>query len=139
MGLITKTTSQTVGETQISNRILAGTTIEGNIVSSGDFRIDGNVKGAIQLKGKLVIGEKGNIEGDVECSNATVAGYIKGKLQISELLQLQASARVEGDIITTRLSVEPGAEFTGSCKMGVVREMKKDNQSSSSERKRSAS
>lgn len=120
----------------ISNRILNGTEIQGDIKSSGDFRVDGVIKGTIELKGKLVVGEKAVVEGDVMCSNANIAGRVKGKVMVSELLSLQATCKVEGDIQTARLSVEPGAEFTGSCNMGVVRDMK--NESEEGKERRSA-
>ncbi len=115
---------------QASNRVLAGTSIEGEIHSEGDMRIDGRLKGNINISGKLVIGENGKVEGDVRCTNANVSGTLEGKVQVVELLSLAASARVMGDVITGKLSVEPGAEFTGSCSMGsVVREMSNnDNQ-----------
>ena len=120
----------------ISNRILNGTEIQGDIKASGDFRVDGVIKGTIELKGKLVVGEKAVVEGDVICSNANIAGRVKGKVMVSELLSLQATCKVEGDIQTARLSVEPGAEFTGSCNMGVVRDMK--NESEEGKERRSA-
>ena len=113
-----------------------GTEIQGDIKSSGDFRVDGVIKGTIELKGKLVVGEKAVVEGDVICSNANIAGRVKGKVMVSELLSLQATCKVEGDIQTARLSVEPGAEFTGSCNMGVVRDMK--NESEEGKERRSA-
>lgn len=113
---------------QASNRVLAGTSIEGDIHSDGDMRIDGHLKGQIEISGKLVIGEKGKVEGEVRCANATVSGRLEGKVQVSDLLALAASARVKGDVITEKLSVEPGAEFTGSCSMGsVIREMNNDD------------
>lgn len=127
-------------QAQASNRILLGTEIEGDLRSNGDFRIDGVVKGNITIAGKLVIGEKGKVEGEVVCSNATIAGLLKGKAQIKELLTLAQSGVVKGDIITTRLSVEPGAELTGTCSMGsVVREMKQQEQNKVEERPTSSS
>jgi cytoskeletal protein CcmA (bactofilin family) len=33
-------------------------------------------------------------------------------------LVLKASAKIFGDIITSRISIEPGAIFTGTCNMG---------------------
>ncbi len=114
---------------QASNRILAGTSIEGELRTDGDMRIDGHVKGQINIKGKLVVGEKGSVEGEVVCAYATIAGTIKAKVEVSELLTLQASAKLNGDVLTNKLSVEPGAEFTGSCSMGaVVREMTKQDE-----------
>ncbi len=109
---------------QASNRVLAGTSIEGEVHSEGDMRIDGRLKGNINISGKLVIGENGKVEGEVRCTNANVSGTLEGKVQVVELLSLAASAKVKGDVITGKLAVEPGAEFTGSCSMGsVVREI----------------
>lgn len=115
---------------QTSNRILGGTSIEGNVKSDGDFRVDGRMKGSISISGKLVIGEKGNVEGEVECGSANISGRFEGTLKVEELLSLEANAQVKGDIFTSRLSVVPGADFSGSCSMGaVVRQMEKDEQS----------
>ncbi len=112
-------------QAQASNRILIGTEITGDIISSGDLRIDGKLNGSVKMEGKLVIGEKGEVDGDINCTNATVAGTLKGRINVKELTALLKSAHVEGDLITGKLSVEPGAEFTGTCSMGaVVRKMK---------------
>ena len=112
---------------QTSNRILGGTSIEGSVKSDGDFRVDGKMKGDIAITGKLVVGEKGSVEGEVECGSANISGRFEGTLKVEELLSLEASAQVKGDIYTIRLSVVPGADFSGSCSMGaVVRQMEKD-------------
>jgi cytoskeletal protein CcmA (bactofilin family) len=114
-------------QAQASNRILIGTEIVGDIKTNGDLRIDGSVKGTIQTSGKLVVGEKGSVEGEVKCLNATVSGTIKGTILVEELLILHTTAKVKGDVQTGKLSVEPGAEFTGKCSMGaVVRELNED-------------
>lgn len=113
---------------QASNRILAGTSLEGELHSKGDVRIDGKVKGTIRVSGKLVVGEGGYVEGDIKCAFANISGQMKGNVEVSELLSLQATARVHGDIITNKLSIEPGAEFSGSCSMGsVLREIRKED------------
>ena len=102
------------------NIVGATTTLRGEIVSEGDFRIDGKLIGQIQTKGKVVVGQGGLIEGEVICTNAEVLGDIKGKLEVSELLSLHKSAKVHADIIVNKLAIEPGAEFSGQCSMGPV-------------------
>ncbi len=99
------------------NLVGTGTTIKGEISSKGDIRVDGKVIGQIRSEGKVVIGSTGVIEGDVFCKNADFSGNIKGKADISELLTLKASAVFMGDIITNKLSIEPGARFSGTCSM----------------------
>lgn len=122
-------------QAQASNRILIGTEIEGDMKSNGDIRIDGVVKGNVNISGKLVIGEKGKVEGEVICANATVSGLLKGKAEVKELLTLTETAVVKGDVITGKLAVEPGAELSGTCSMGsVVRKMNEKSDDSSYER-----
>jgi cytoskeletal protein CcmA (bactofilin family) len=116
------------------NRIGPETTIKGDIISDGNFRIDGTLEGSINTKGKVVVGEKGLIQGDVFCQNADVEGIIKGKLQVAQLLALKSTANIHGDILVDKLSIEPGANFTGSCKMGaVIKDIKNAERAASAE------
>ncbi len=134
--MIKKTKEVSVGPSS-SNRILQGTTIDGNVSSEGDFRVDGQITGNINISGKLVIGQKGLVKGEVKCGSARISGRLEGTMIVDDLLNLEASARVEGDIFTIKLAIEPGAEFSGSCKMGaVVREIQ-NNDSTQKEQRRS--
>ena len=98
----------------------SGTIITGDIQSKGDIRVDGTLKGSINTEGKVVLGANGTIEGDVICQDADISGTINAKITVSKLLSLKATARLNGDIVTSKLSIEPGATFTGSCSMGAV-------------------
>ena len=102
------------------NMIGVGTVITGDVYSKGDIRVDGTLKGSVTTEGKVVLGKEGVIEGDVVCKNADVSGILKAKITVSQLLSLKTSAKLNGDITTNKLSIEPGAEFTGSCSMGAV-------------------
>jgi len=105
-------------ENKLPNIIGQGTKIVGDIDTNGDIRIDGNIEGNVNSKGKVVIGSNGLIKGEVFCSNAELAGSLNGKIAVSELLSLKASSKVTGDIKTGKLNIEPGAIFTGTCNMG---------------------
>lgn len=106
--------------TAVVNMIGRGTTINGDVQSKGDIRVDGTLKGSVSTEGKVVLGKEGIIEGDVVCKNADVSGTLKAKITVSQLLSLKTTAKLNGDIITNKLSIEPGAAFTGSCSMGAV-------------------
>jgi cytoskeletal protein CcmA (bactofilin family) len=107
-------------QAQASNRILMGTSIEGDLLSDGDVRIDGKVKGTVKISGKLVVGEHGVVEGEVECKNAAIAGTVEGAFKIAQTLSIAQSGKISGQIHTEKLSVEPGAELNGSVTMGTV-------------------
>lgn len=109
------------------NRIVEGTAIEGEIRCESNIRIDGSFVGNLNTKGRLVIGPAGRIEGTITCQNAEIEGLVKGKLNVQQLLSLKGTAKVEGDIFTDKLSIEPGATFTGACNMGAkVKDLKKE-------------
>ncbi len=109
-----------VSDTPSLNLIGAGTVIEGNITTNRDMRIDGTLTGSITVKGKLVVGASGNIEGEIICQNADISGIIKGKIEVSELLTLKSSAKLTCDIVTNKFAIEPGAVFSGACSMGTA-------------------
>jgi cytoskeletal protein CcmA (bactofilin family) len=113
-----KTMARNNGTDYKPNTIVTGTTIKGDIVSEGDFRIDGKLTGSITSKGKIVVGQSGSIDGEIICQNADISGTIKAKLTIEQLLTLKSSANLSGDVITGKLAIEPGAKFTGTCNMG---------------------
>ena len=99
------------------NIIATRTTIIGDLKTDGVIRLNGSLKGNLETAEKLVLGLNGNVEGEIKCKNADIEGSITGTLNVQELLSLKRSANIQGDIITKQLSVEPGAIFTGTCKM----------------------
>ncbi len=99
------------------NRIVEGTSIEGEMKCDSNVRIDGKIKGTVETKGRLVIGPSGLVEGDVICNNGDIEGKVEGRVKVQELLSLKSTAKLNGDIYTKKLAIEPGAEFTGSCNM----------------------
>ncbi len=99
------------------NLISNGTEITGDVKSNGDIRIDGLLTGNLNTKGKVVIGPTGKVKGEVICRNSEVSGAVEGKISVGQLLTLKTASKIVGDIITFKLSIEPGAKFTGNCKM----------------------
>ena len=99
------------------NLISSGTDITGDIKSGGDLRIDGTLNGNLNTKGKVVIGPTGKVNGEVICKNSEVSGTVEGKITVHQLLILKVSSKIFGDIVTAKLSIEPGAIFSGNCKM----------------------
>ncbi len=95
------------------NHLAAGTKVKGDITTQGDIRIDGTVEGSITSKGKLVVGNTGIIEGEVNCTTANISGNLSGIIHVSEMLKVQATGKISGEISYGKLSVEPGAELEG--------------------------
>ncbi|RYF99174.1 MAG: polymer-forming cytoskeletal protein [Chitinophagaceae bacterium] len=97
--------------------IAAGTTLKGDITSSGDIRIDGTLQGNIICTAKVVIGANGVIEGDIAGQQADIMGKVNGTIKVKELLQLKGGSQVTGNIYSSKLQIEPTANFNGQCHM----------------------
>jgi cytoskeletal protein CcmA (bactofilin family) len=106
-------------ESPVINIIGNGTIIKGDIKASGDMRIDGTLIGSVNSKGKVVVGTTGNVEGEIICQSADFSGNIKAKVMVADLLSMKASANLTGEITTGKISIEPGAKFSGSCNMNA--------------------
>jgi cytoskeletal protein CcmA (bactofilin family) len=106
------------GEFNSINVFGEGTTVEGKIRSKGDVRIDGKLIGAIDTAAKVVLGEKGVIEGDLIAKGADISGVVNGNVHVEGVLLLKSTARINGDIVTNKLQIESGGMFNGKCEMG---------------------
>ena len=99
------------------NVLATGTSLTGKIETESDFRLDGRVEGEINCKGKIVIGPKGFVNGNIITVNAEILGSVEGVIRARERLVLKSSAEVKGDIFIQTLEIEPGAKLNGTCTM----------------------
>ena len=99
------------------SRISEGTSIKGEINSPYDIRLDGNFEGKLVSAGKVVIGEKASVKGDVICANMDIYGNLEGNVFVKEVLALKESCKVKGNLNIRKLIVELDSEFNGNCRM----------------------
>ena len=102
----------------ISNILGKETTLDGDLASAGNVRIEGKVLGSVKAKAKFALGVNAIVEGNVLARTAEVAGKVVGNIEVAETLILKSTAVIHGDILTNKLVVDPGATFNGGCKMG---------------------
>ncbi len=112
-----KKSNNIISDPGLTNQIKNGTSITGNLTSESDARIDGNIKGNLKVKGKVIIGGTGKVTGDINCAFCEISGEVKGKLIIGNSLTLKSTSVFTGEISAKKLIIEPGAVFNGSCKM----------------------
>jgi cytoskeletal protein CcmA (bactofilin family) len=110
-------TAETAVPTGSASLIGSGTTLKGDITSSGDLRIDGTLVGNIICSSKVIIGANGVVEGDVSGVTADIMGKVSGTIKVKELLQLKSNCQVNGNIHSAKLQIEPAANFNGQCHM----------------------
>jgi cytoskeletal protein CcmA (bactofilin family) len=112
------------------NVIVEGSKVIGDIITESNLRIDGEVLGNVSSASKVVVGVTGNIKGNLTCSDADIEGSIEGVLKVDSLLTLRTKAVITGEITTSKLHVEEGANFSGSCKMSNYSTKSQSNVSS---------
>ena len=106
-----------INEVKALNTFAQDTKIIGDIESDGDIRMDGVLEGNLNCKGRVVIGPEARVKGTINSRNAEILGYVEGEITVTDLLSLKATAQITGDLTMGKFSVEPGARFTGTCKM----------------------
>ncbi|MBM3432644.1 MAG: polymer-forming cytoskeletal protein [Bacteroidetes bacterium] len=104
---------------QSATMIGPGTTLKGDIQSQQDLRIDGTVIGNVKSSSKIIIGQGGVVEGDLESTQCDVNGKVNGNIRCRELLQLRGESAVTGNLYAGKLQIEPSATFNGQCHMGA--------------------
>jgi cytoskeletal protein CcmA (bactofilin family) len=93
-----------------------GSHLEGELRFEQTFRVDGRVTGRVVSTGDLVVGERGEIEGEVEVGRLYVSGTVRGKVR-ARRLEIAARGRLFAEVETPALVVEEGALFEGACAM----------------------
>ncbi len=99
------------------NTIAQDTKITGDLITSTDIRIDGEITGNVTSGNKIIIGPKGVVTGDIICENAEISGTLNGNALVKKLLILTESAQINGDVQMATISIEPHATLTGFCRM----------------------
>ena len=91
----------------------AGAKLEGNVVSAGNLRIDGQVKGQINAEGDVALSPQSQVEADIRAQNVSIAGRFKGSIQVKGKAHLARGGRIDGNITSKTLVVEDGGIFQG--------------------------
>ncbi|HHI70711.1 MAG TPA: polymer-forming cytoskeletal protein [Rhodobacteraceae bacterium] len=86
--------------------------VKGNLKTTGDILIEGQVDGDIRAH-LLTVGEGATIKGEVMADDVVVNGRVVGRVRGLKV-RLTSSARVEGDIVHKTIAIESGAHFEGS-------------------------
>jgi cytoskeletal protein CcmA (bactofilin family) len=97
----------------INTMIGPGTSINGDIESGGFTRVDGNIRGDLTVKGRIVVGEKARMKSSISGTSVTIGGVVYGNVLASEKLVILATGLVLGDIITRRIQADDGCLIHG--------------------------
>ena len=97
----------------------SGSHIEGDLHFEQTFRVDGKVSGKVISEGDLVVGEKGEVAGEIRGGRGFVSGTVGGTIRAAGRLEIGVRGRVFGELETPSLVFEEGAHFEGTCTMAA--------------------
>jgi len=97
----------------INTIIGPNTSLSGDVESAGFTRVDGSVRGSVKAKGRVIIGERSRIKGNVTGTNITIGGVVYGNVISDGHLIILSTAIVIGDIITRRIRADDGCFVNG--------------------------
>jgi cytoskeletal protein CcmA (bactofilin family) len=82
---------------------------------SGFIRVDGDIDGNLETTGKLIIGEKARIRGNISAKSVVVGGIVEGDISAPEFIKIFATSAVFGDVMTHHLEIAEQGFFHGHC------------------------
>jgi cytoskeletal protein CcmA (bactofilin family) len=94
-----------------------GSHLRGELQFDTHFRVHGKFSGEVKTEGELIVGEGGEVEGELRVGQVIVSGIVRGTIQASRRIQITATGKVFADVETPSLIVEDGATFEGRCSM----------------------
>lgn len=122
----------------VKTLIGSGAVVDGDFKTDGSARIDGIIKGNVEVEKDLVIGALGRVTGNVKATSVLVGGEVLGDIEAPDKAELTEGAKVLGDISTKKLVIDENAIFQGKCDMYQDVPGKKEKQKKQKPAKRSA-
>jgi len=89
----------------------SGIFVDGNIEATVDLQIRGRISGDVRCE-TLVLGEQGEIRGNVFADRVRLSGTVEGAIETGDLA-IEATARVKGDLTYSRIKMATGAVVQG--------------------------
>ena len=94
-----------------------GSHVEGELRFETSFRVDGKFTGKVNTAGDLIVGEGGEVDGDVRVGQVFISGTVRGTIRAAKKIQISSKGKVFAEIDTPALVIEDGAFFEGRCIM----------------------
>ncbi|MBN1572093.1 MAG: polymer-forming cytoskeletal protein [Deltaproteobacteria bacterium] len=104
--------------------IAEGITVEGKITGNKSVGIDGNFKGELDISSKVVVGETGEIKGNITAEDVEISGKVVGNIIADNFMEAKPTGQIIGDIEASRLVIEDGAIFEGNITMSKKKKAK---------------
>lgn len=94
-----------------------GSHLQGELHFETTFRVHGKFTGTVASEGDLIVGEGGELEGEIKVGDLFVSGIVRGKVAAKRRVHLAPTGRLYAEVDTPSLVVDEGAFFEGNCTM----------------------
>jgi len=95
----------------------SGSNVTGELRFQTSFRVDGKFSGTVVSDGELIVGQAGEVEGDLRVGQIVISGTVKGNIRAGRRIHLSATGKLFADIDTPILIIDEGGFFQGACSM----------------------
>ena len=85
------------------------TRVTGRVSGDGGLRIEGNLRGDLQVSGDVEIAAGGSVEGNVSAAALDVGGTLLGDVAARGAVTIRSGAVVRGELRGAEISIEPGS------------------------------
>ena len=107
-------------ERRVAAWIGASIVIKGDLISSEDLTIAGQVEGDVTVREhSLVIAPQARIRGNVIARAVVVNGKVLGTITSAGRVEVGETGSVEGEISAARIAVTEGAALRGTLRMAT--------------------
>lgn len=110
-----------------------GSRLSGELQFETTFRVHGSFTGTVSSEGDLIVGEGGELDGQLQVGDLFVSGIVRGRITARKKVHIAATGRVYAEIETPTLIIDEGAFFEGNCSMPRGAEGKKPPQAAKPE------
>lgn len=98
-----------------------GVVIEGSLTGSADTEIHGRITGDISIDGRIYLGPKAIVSGNVKATACQIEGNVEGKVECSDEVQLGASGRLHADVLAGKRIFLAGQVYGNVATPGVLK------------------
>ena len=90
---------------------------KGDLSAEEDLLIQGRVEGSVTHTQRLTVGAQGTVKANIRAAIIVVEGTVDGDLTADKSVVVKESAKVCGNIMAPAVSIQEGANFSGSIDM----------------------
>jgi cytoskeletal protein CcmA (bactofilin family) len=88
------------------------TRVTGRVSGQGGLRVEGSVRGDIDVSGEAEVAEGATVEGNISAASLDVSGSLLGDVDVRGPVAIRSGAVVRGELRGSEISIEPGSRVS---------------------------